>query len=123
MEEKKRAKVRGVGGGVKREVFCKKARSQASAGYFSDRFFEWPTRMGPAVPDVNVFLMALAHLLIRPGGETGVSCGYEIACFASRHIRAFEPGGPPVSDVIFTVLSVAFFVLCVAYTGFCEKVR
>jgi len=28
-----------------------------------------------------------------------------------------------VSDFIFIALSVTFFVLCVAYTYFCEKVR
>jgi len=32
-------------------------------------------------------------------------------------------GIPPVSDVAFLILAVAFFLASVAYTYFCEKIR
>jgi hypothetical protein len=37
--------------------------------------------------------------------------------------RGRQSGGPPVSDLVYAGIAIAFFAVCAAYTHFCEKVR
>jgi len=45
--------------------------------------------------------------------------GHEPARYNPRH----RPGRSPVSDAVFTAVSIAFFAICGAYAYFCDKVR
>jgi hypothetical protein len=54
-------------------------------------------------------------------------CGHELArLFPRPNARepcGRNPGGTPMSDVLYTALSIAFFVLAAVFAAFCRKVR
>jgi hypothetical protein len=74
--------------------------------------------------------MPWAGHLIRSGRVAELSCRRAIETIISaggnsrdRGDTAAQPGDPVMSDVLFVSLTVAFFVLAVAFAWFCEKLR
>ncbi|MFA5265664.1 MAG: hypothetical protein WC378_17730, partial [Opitutaceae bacterium] len=67
---------------------------------------------------LNNFLMLWPSQLIRGGRVRGVSCGHENTGHPACRTRDTR-----MNDVIFIIVTLAFFGLSLAYVYFCDRVR